>query len=69
VLERLREAHESVAGTVGRFDEPLTAMVADPAVIEGRQELADELSDVLLSHLAYDEHERLGPLGRSSIVV
>jgi len=69
VLARLREEHEIIAGAVERFDESLTAMVADPAAIEGMQELADALSDALLSHLAYEEHELLGPLGRSSIAV
>ncbi len=69
VLERLREEHEIIAGAVERFDESLTAMVADPAAIAGMQELADELSDALVSHLAYEERELVGPLGRSSIAV
>jgi hypothetical protein len=31
--------------------------------------VADELGDMLLSHLAYEEDELLGPLGRLELIV
>lgn len=69
VLTRLTEEHEIIAEVVDRFDRILADMLTNPAGVEKVQELARELSDALLSHLAYEENELLGPLGRSNIVV
>jgi hemerythrin-like domain-containing protein len=69
VLSRLHEEHEIIAGVVERFDRALVAMMTDPSGVEQVRQLASELSAALLSHLAYEEGELLGPLGRSSIVV
>lgn len=47
----------------------LVDMLTDPNGIEEIRRLADELGGALLSHLAHEENELLGPLGRSSIAV
>jgi hypothetical protein len=69
VLTRLGEEHEIIAEVVERFDRSLVAMVTEPSGVEQVRALATELGNALLSHLAYEENELLGPLGRSSIVV
>lgn len=69
VLARLRDEHEIIAEIIERLDRTLVAMVSDPSGLEEVRHLADELSDALLSHFAYEEDELLGPLGHSSIVV
>ncbi len=69
VLSRLGEEHEIIAEVVQRVDRALVAMMTDPSGIEEVRRVTRELSDALLSHLAYEEDELLGPLGRSSVVV
>jgi alkanesulfonate monooxygenase SsuD/methylene tetrahydromethanopterin reductase-like flavin-dependent oxidoreductase (luciferase family)/iron-sulfur cluster repair protein YtfE (RIC family) len=69
VLARLGEEHEVIAEVVERLDEALVRMMTEPNGVQHVQRVADELSDALLSHLAYEENELLGPLSRSSIVV
>jgi hemerythrin-like domain-containing protein len=69
VLHRLGEEHEIIAEVIDRFDRALVAMMSDPSGIGAVQHVAKELADALLSHLAYEEDELLGPLGRSSLVV
>jgi hypothetical protein len=44
-------------------------MMEEPAAIQGVQQVATELSDALLSHLAYEEDGLLEPLGHSSIAL
>jgi len=69
VLERLSVEHEVIAEVIDRFDQSLVAMLEDPAGIDAVRLVADELSDALLSHLAYEEDELLEPLGRSAVSV
>jgi alkanesulfonate monooxygenase SsuD/methylene tetrahydromethanopterin reductase-like flavin-dependent oxidoreductase (luciferase family)/hemerythrin-like domain-containing protein len=69
VLGRLGEEHEIIAEVTERLDEALVAMLTEPSGVQRVRRVADELSDALLSHLAYEENELLGPLERSSIVV
>lgn len=69
VLDRLQEEHQIIAEVVERFDRGLVALIEDPSGIAGVRKFANELGDALLSHLAYEEDELLGPLGRSSILV
>jgi len=68
VLARLGEEHEIIAEVIERFDRALVAMMTEPSGIAEVGRLARELGAALLSHLAYEEDELLGPLGRSSIV-
>jgi len=69
VLTRLGEEHEIIAEVLERFDRALVAMMTLPSGIAEVRRLAAELGEALLSHLAYEENELLGPLGRSSIAV
>jgi alkanesulfonate monooxygenase SsuD/methylene tetrahydromethanopterin reductase-like flavin-dependent oxidoreductase (luciferase family)/hemerythrin-like domain-containing protein len=69
VLDRLHWEHEVIAEQIDRIDRALVAMMNDPARITEVQRAADELGDMLLSHLAYEEDQLLGPLGRLDIVV
>ncbi|MDI3341509.1 MAG: LLM class flavin-dependent oxidoreductase [Sphaerobacter sp.] len=69
VLERLTDEHEVIAEVLDRLDRALGAMITDPEQVEGVQRIVDDLTDVLLSHLAYEEDELLEPLGRSSFPI
>jgi len=69
VLTHLGEEHEIIAEVLERFDRTLVAMMTAPSGIAEVRRLATELGEALLSHLAYEENEMLGPLGRSSIAV
>lgn len=69
VLERLHAEHEVIAAQLERFDQALVTMMGDPGRVAEVQRVADELGDALLSHLAYEEDELLGPLGRLEIIV
>ena len=69
VLKRLGQEHEIIAEVLDRFDNALVKLVNDPAHLEDVRTLAQELSDALLSHLAYEEGELLGPLARSNLAI
>lgn len=69
VLTRLGEEHEIIAEVLDRFDRALVALITNPKDLSGVQNMAEQLGDALLSHLAYEESELLGPLSRSSITV
>ncbi len=65
VTGRLHAEHEIIAGLLARVDAALVALVTDP--ISGMPALeaaADVLTDALLSHLSYEEHQLLEPLAR-----
>jgi alkanesulfonate monooxygenase SsuD/methylene tetrahydromethanopterin reductase-like flavin-dependent oxidoreductase (luciferase family) len=65
VTERLHAEHEVIAGLLARIDAALVALVTDP--IRGMPALeaaVDLLTDALLSHLSYEEHQLLEPLAR-----
>ena len=69
VLRRLSEEHEVIHAVLVRIDELLVAMVsdADGAAAVGEQVRA--LRTALTSHLAYEEEELLGPIGRLQLLV
>jgi hemerythrin-like domain-containing protein len=67
VIERLSEEHEVVAAVITRLDAALVAMVEDPQNLGAVQDELDRLTDVLLSHLDYEEAELLGPIARLGI--
>jgi hemerythrin-like domain-containing protein len=69
VLDQLHWEHEVIAAQIDRLDRALVAMMNDPAAVEDVRGVAAELSDMLLSHFAYEEDELLGPLGRMGILV
>jgi len=69
VIERLSEEHEVIAGILTRLDEALVLMVDDPSELPGVHAEVERLSEVLLSHLDYEEQELLGPIARLGIEV
>jgi alkanesulfonate monooxygenase SsuD/methylene tetrahydromethanopterin reductase-like flavin-dependent oxidoreductase (luciferase family) len=65
VTERLHAEHEVIAGLLSRVDAALVALVTDPVHGMPAVEAAvDLLTDALLSHLSYEEHQLLEPLAR-----
>jgi hemerythrin-like domain-containing protein len=69
VIERLSEEHEVIAGVLTRLDEALVLMVDDASELPGVQAEVERLSEVLLSHLDYEEEELLEPIARLGIEV
>jgi len=69
VIERLSEEHEVIAGILTRLDEALVLMVDDASELPGVQAEVGRLSEVLLSHLDYEEEELVGPIARLGIEV
>jgi alkanesulfonate monooxygenase SsuD/methylene tetrahydromethanopterin reductase-like flavin-dependent oxidoreductase (luciferase family)/hemerythrin-like domain-containing protein len=64
VVERLEQEHEVIADVLTRLDAALVAMIEDPERLDGVREQVDLLSDVLLSHLDYEEEELVEPIAR-----
>jgi alkanesulfonate monooxygenase SsuD/methylene tetrahydromethanopterin reductase-like flavin-dependent oxidoreductase (luciferase family) len=67
VLDRLEEEHEVIAEVLDEVDRALVALVgsdADDRALDDLQRQVDLLTDTLLSHLAYEERELIGPLAR-----
>jgi iron-sulfur cluster repair protein YtfE (RIC family) len=67
VLDRLEEEHEVIAEVLEGLDRALVALVGSDTAGEALDELqrqVDLLTDTLLSHLAYEERELIGPLAR-----
>jgi hypothetical protein len=65
VTDRLHGEHLVIAGVLERVDEALVALVAAPEASMPRLRAAvDLLTDLLLSHLSYEETELVEPLGR-----
>jgi hypothetical protein len=64
VLDRLTEEHHVIHDVLERVDAALVAMVADPARITDLSAAVDLLTDTLLSHLSYEEHELVEPMAR-----
>ena len=58
-----------IADLLDRLDRALIRMVDEPGTVGPAQAEAATLSDALLSHLAYEEEQLLGPLGRSTILL
>lgn len=69
VLDQLHREHEVIAEQIDRVDQALVAMMNDPDKLGEVRRVADELGDMLLSHLAYEEDELLGALGRLELLV
>lgn len=74
VLDRLEEEHRVIHDVLEEFDRALVRLVTEDgtgrggeAVLDGVQESLDLLTDTLLSHLAYEERELIGPLSRHGL--
>lgn len=65
VLDRLAEEHLAIHGVLERVDQALVAFVAPGGTgTAALREAVDLLSDTLLSHLSYEEHQLVEPLAR-----
>ncbi|MGV9767314.1 LLM class flavin-dependent oxidoreductase [Micromonospora tulbaghiae] len=64
VLDRLEEEHVVIHGVVESVDRALVELVRRPGDFTGLQEAVDLLTDTLLSHLSYEEHQIVEPLAR-----
>ncbi|WP_103340615.1 hemerythrin domain-containing protein [Amycolatopsis sp. CA-126428] len=61
VVDRLEQEHQALHGLVERIDRTL---VAEPLDGPALRAAVDLLTDALLSHLSYEEHELVEPLAR-----
>ncbi len=66
VIDRLDEEHEVIHHLVEAIDAALVAFVSadEAAGLDGLQAAVDGLTDALLSHLSYEEHQLVAPLAR-----
>jgi hypothetical protein len=70
VVDRLAYEHEIIHEVLERVDGALVAYVSGRTGGGGQlQRAADELTDTLLSHLAYEERELVEPLARLGVLV
>jgi len=68
VVDRLEREHHDVAAVLEQVDHALVALVADPTEgVDDVRAAVQSLSDVLLTHLAYEEEQLVGPLNQLSI--
>ena len=64
VIDRLAEEHLVIHEVLEGVDRALVALVAKPGDVSGLEEAVNLLSDVLLSHFAYEEQQLVEPLAR-----
>jgi hypothetical protein len=69
VIDRLSEEHNVIHDVLEGLDRALVALVADPGDFDDLRRATDILTDTLLSHLAYEEHELVEPLARYGFYV
>ena len=69
VLDRLSAEHEGIAGHLDAIDRALVAYVEDESLLDGVRTAVHGLRDALLPHLAFEEDQLLGPIGRLGIQV
>jgi alkanesulfonate monooxygenase SsuD/methylene tetrahydromethanopterin reductase-like flavin-dependent oxidoreductase (luciferase family) len=64
VIDRLAEEHRAIHEVLDRVDRALVAFVAGPDGAKSLTAAVDLLTDVLESHLSYEERELVEPLSR-----
>jgi hemerythrin-like domain-containing protein len=64
VIDRLTQEHLAIHDAIQGVDRSLVAHINDPNDYAPIQEAIDFLTDALLSHLSYEEHEIVEPLAR-----
>jgi alkanesulfonate monooxygenase SsuD/methylene tetrahydromethanopterin reductase-like flavin-dependent oxidoreductase (luciferase family) len=64
VIDRLQEEHEAIHDVLEGVDLALVSFVAEPDGASGLRAAVDLLTDTLLSHLSYEEHQLVEPLAR-----
>ena len=64
VVDRLEQEHLVIHEVVEGVDRALAELIRHPDDFSGVQEAVDTLTDVLLSHLSYEEQQIAEPLSR-----
>jgi len=64
VIDRLQEEHLAIHDVIEGVDRALLSFVAEPDGVAGLRAAVDLLTDALLSHLSYEEHQLIEPLAR-----
>ncbi|MEU7575636.1 LLM class flavin-dependent oxidoreductase [Micromonospora sp. NPDC049240] len=64
VLDRLTEEHVVIHDVVESVDRALVELIRSPGDFTELQDAVDLLTDTLLSHLSYEEHQIVEPLAR-----
>ncbi len=64
VIDRLTEEHHVIHDAIEAVDKALVDHINNPEDFTGLQEAVDVLTDTLLSHLSYEEHQLVEPLAR-----
>lgn len=64
VVDRLETEHRVIHDVLEELDRALVRYVAEPDQGAALQEAVDLLTDTLLSHLSYEEHQLIEPLAR-----
>jgi hypothetical protein len=64
VVDRLEAEHRVIHDVLEELDRALVRYVGEPAQGPALQEAVDLLTDTLLSHLSYEEHQLVEPLAR-----
>ena len=64
VIERLGDEHLVIHDAIEGVDAALVHHIGNPEDFTGLQRALDLLTDALLSHLSYEEHELVEPLAR-----
>jgi hypothetical protein len=64
VLDRLELEHHAIHEVLEGVDRALVALIAEPDSVQQLRDAVDLLSDVLRSHLSYEERELIEPLAR-----
>ena len=64
VIDRLEAEHLIIHEVVEGVDRALVRLIGNPGDFTDLQEAIDVLTDALLSHLAYEEGQIIGPLSR-----
>jgi hypothetical protein len=64
VIDRLTQEHHVIHDAIEAVDRALVEHLLHPEDFEPLQQAIDLLTDTLLSHLSYEEHELVEPLAR-----
>ena len=64
VIDRLTEEHHAIHDAIEGVDKALVHHISNPGDFDQLQLAIDKLTDTLLSHLSYEEHELVEPLAR-----
>ena len=64
MIERLTEEHHVIHDAIEAVDRALVEHIGRPEDFAPLQAAIDLLTDTLLSHLSYEEHELVEPLAR-----